>query len=353
MQKHLGSRVFIVFLLFSLGLLLGLFWTYVSALVLALLIVSTFFPAYTWVKKRLNKRETAASLFMTLLILLVLIIPMSWFVSTLTNEAFDFYNTTRNAVSIKKIQEAIESDSIWAQRLRKAGEMAGMEFTPETLQQLTTIVGKRVGLFLYDQGRSMASNLFSFLVNFFLMMMTVYYLFKDGLRLKEYIVQILPLPAKQLEKVIFTFQKMGRAIIIGNGLSGIVQGVLGGCGFYMFGMTSPFLWGTVMGFMAFLPIIGASIIFIPAALILLIQGKVGAAVGFFIYNAAYSAIIEYLIKPRVIGQEMQMNPLLVFIGIIGGIKLFGILGILYGPLIITIFMTLAEIYRMEYKEISC
>ena len=102
--------------------------------------------------------------------------------------------------------------------------------------------------------------------------------------------------------------------------------------------------------MAFLPIIGASIVFVPAAAILLIHGDIGLGLGFLAYNVFYSSIMEYLIKPRVIGEGMQMNSVLVFIGIIGGIKLFGILGLLYGPLIITIFLTLAEIYRLEYKE---
>jgi predicted PurR-regulated permease PerM len=227
--------------------------------------------------------------------------------------------------------------------------MAGIEFTPETLETLTASVGKKVGLFLYDQSRSMASNLFSFLVHFFLMMMTIYYMFRDGMRLKDYIAGLLPVPEEQMEKVVNTFQEMGRAIVIGNGMSGAVQGFLGGFGFFLFGLPSPFLWGSVIAFMAFLPVIGASIVFIPATVILLLHGNVGTGIGFLIYNLTYSSIIEYLIKPRVIGQEMQMNSLLVFIGIIGGIKLFGILGIVYGPLIITIFLTVAEIYKLEYK----
>jgi predicted PurR-regulated permease PerM len=350
MQKQLGSRFFIVFLLCSLALLLGLFWAYISAIVLALLIASVFYPIYSWVKQRLKNRETSASLFMTLFIFLVLIIPVSGFVTTLSNEAFEFYNTTRNTVSLQKIQEAMESDSIWIQRIKKIGNMVGIEFTPETLETLTASVGKKVGLFLYNQGRAMASNIFSLLVHFFLMMMTIYYLFRDGMRLKDYIGRLLPVPREQMEKVVDTFQEMGRAIIIGNGLSGAVQGVLGGFGFFFFGLTSPFLWGSVITFMAFLPVIGASVVFIPAAIILMLHGKVAMGIGFLIYNITYSSIIEYLIKPRVIGQGMQMNSLLVFIGIIGGIKLFGILGIIYGPLIITIFLTLAEIYRLEYKE---
>jgi len=180
--------------------------------------------------------------------------------------------------------------------------------------------------------------------------MTIFYLFKDGGRLKAYLIELMPVPREQLEKVADKFQEMGRALIVGNGMSGIIQGLFGGFGFYFFGLGSPFLWGTVITFMAFLPIVGATAVFIPATIILLIQGKSGLALGYLIYNVTYSSIVEYLVKPKMIGQGMQMNALLVFIGILGGIKLFGILGIIYGPLIITTFLTLAEIYRLEYQQ---
>ena len=167
MQKQPGSRFFITVLLFSLVLLLSLFWAYISAIVLALLIASVFYPLFVRVKQLFKDRETASSLFMTLCILLVLILPMGWFASTLSKEALDFYNTTRNSVSLNKIQDALEGDSRLAQKIRKIGSMAGLEFTPESLKALSAVVGKKVGLFLYEQGRSMASNLFSFLVHFF------------------------------------------------------------------------------------------------------------------------------------------------------------------------------------------
>lgn len=95
---------------------------------------------------------------------------------------------------------------------------------------------------------------------------------------------------------------------------------------------------------------GASIVFLPAFAILMIQGKTGVALIFLVYNACYSAFIEYVAKPRLIGKGMRMNPLQVFIGVIAGLELFGLLGVVYGPLIMTIFLTLAEIYRLEYKE---
>ncbi len=350
MEKKYGSNFFLTFLLCFLLLFLWIFWTYVSAIILALLTASVLYPMYLLINKLFKSRESLASLFMVFFVFLILIIPVGWFVSTLSNEAFDFYSRASSAVSLKKIQDSLESDSIWAQRIRKVGKMTGIEFTPETVEKLATSIGKNVGFYLYRQTSSIATNLLNFLVHFFLMMLLLYYLFRDGVRLKDYVTQLLPVPKEQLEKVVKKFQEMGRAIIVGNGFAGIVQGILGGLGFYFFGLHSPFLWGTIIAFMAFLPIIGASVVFVPAAAIILIQGKIGLGIGFLVYNVFYSSIMEYLIKPRVIGEGMQMNSVLVFIGIIGGIKLFGILGIIYGPLIITIFLTLAEIYRLEYKE---
>jgi predicted PurR-regulated permease PerM len=350
MEKSFVSKVFLVVLIGVLILLLRLFWAYISAIILALLIASAFYPLYAWVKKLLKGEERGASMLMTIFIFLVLVIPVGGFVGTLSNEAFDFYRRSKDAVSLLKIQQTLEGDSIWAQRIRRVGELTGIEVNPETIEELATALGKNVGLFLSKQLRSMASNLLDFLIHFFLMMLIIYYIFRDGERLKNYISELLPFPMEQQELVVSKFREMARAVIVGNGLNGIIQGIIGGFGFFFFGLGSPFLWGTLIGFMAFLPFIGASIVYVPAFIILLLHGKTGTAIGFLLYNGAYSIIMEYLFKPRMIGKGMRMNALLVFIGILGGIKLFGILGIIYGPLIMTIFITLAELYRLEYKE---
>jgi len=287
---------------------------------------------------------------MSIFILLILIIPLGGFIGTLSNEAFEFYLRSRDAVSLKKIQDSIQGDSLWAQRIRKFGEYTNIALDPAAIEELAGDIGRNVGLVLSRQLRSFATNIFSFLIHFFLMMLIIYYIFRDGVRLKDYLSQLLPFPIDQQEVLVNKFREMSRAVIWGNGLSGIIQGIMGGFGFFLFDLGSPILWGTVIGFMAFLPIIGASIVFIPVTIIMLLQGKTGLALGYLIYNLFYSSVMEYFIKPRLIGKGMRMSPVLVFIGILGGMKLFGILGIIYGPLIMTIFLTLAEIYRLEYKE---
>ncbi len=350
MDKSFISKLFLIVLLAAFILLLRLFWVFLSAMILALLIASLFYPLYSRLRNLLRGEDRSASLLMTLLVFLVLVIPVGGFVGSLSNEAIDFFDMSRSSLSLKNIHQALEGDSIWARMVRRTGELAGVEFSIETLEQLSASMAKDFGLYLSKQLGSVASNLFSFLIHFFLMILTVYYIFRDGKRLKDYIGELLPFPAKQQELIIIKFHEMASAIIVGNGLNGVIQGILGGLGFSLFGLGSPLLWGIVIGFMAFLPIIGATVVYLPVTIILLLQGNIGIALGFLAYNAAYSIIMEYFFKPKMIGKGMKMNSLLVLIGILGGMKLFGILGIVYGPLIITIFVTLAEIYRLEYKE---
>lgn len=368
MKRPKAPLLFYGILFIFLILFAWLCWSFLPAIVLGLLIASAFYPLYTWYKKLYKGKESFKALSMTVIVLLVIIIPVWGFVGSLYKEAAGFYGRTKDRVSEPKTQELLESDSVWAERIKKLhdsflaekirefSELTNIEIDTEDIQDFITSTIKDVGLFLTKQVRSIiqaiVTNLLSFLLHFLLMILIIYHIFKDGEQLKNYLLSLLPFPESQQELILNKFREMGRAIIIGNGLSGIIQGILGGFAFYLFDLGSPIIWGTVMGFLAFLPVIGASVVFIPATLVLLLQGKTGASLVFFIYNASYSACIEYLIKPKLIGQGMRMNTIFVFIGILGGLKLWGILGIVYGPFILTIIFTLFEIYRLEYGTAS-
>lgn len=347
-MKRYGSQFFLALFICSFALLLYLMGTYISAIVLAAVIASLFYPLYLRIKIFFKNNETAASMVMLFCIVTILFFPSAWFVGALSNEAYEFYMNTRDTMTIAHAEEFLQSDSIWLQRIKRLAALMGINTSADTLQTMVNELGKAVGLFLYKQVSSVASNLLNFILHFFIMLLAIFYLLRDGVKLKEYIIQLLPLPAMQIEKVIKKFHETGNAILLINGISGIIQGLFGGLSFYLFGLGASVLWGTIISFMAFLPIIGASVVFIPATAVLVLQGKIDVAIAFLAFNIFYSSIIEYLVKPRLIGAGMHMNSLMVFVGIIGGIKLFGIIGILYGPLIITVFITMAEIYRSEY-----
>ncbi len=165
----------------------------------------------------------------------------------------------------------------------------------------------------------------------------------------KYIYDLSPLPDEHDQKLFEKFMDMAGAVLIGNGLGGFIQGVAGGILFLFLGFNSPFLWGVIMGFLAFLPIVGIGIVMIPAGIFLMLKSSVAGGVFVIVFYGVLSWGVEYLFKPKVVGDRVRMHPLIVFFAIIGGLKAYGLLGIIYGPLIATLFLTLADIYFSSFQ----
>ncbi|MDX2499046.1 MAG: AI-2E family transporter [Deltaproteobacteria bacterium] len=330
-------------------LLLGwLLWPFFSVIVLAIVITMVFNPVYRVLHRKMN--ATLSSLITCIIIFFVLFVPVSAFVGILANEAYDLYLTARDAVSNNPIQELIDNSKV-IEKINDILMNFGIKITADEISGSVTELGRAVGLFLYQQARSMTANIVNFVVNFCFMLLIVFYLLIDSQRLVSFIVGLSPLPDDQDEKLIQKFKDMAAAILLGNGLGGLIQGTLGGIVFAFFGFRSPFLWGVIMTLLAFLPIVGVGVVFMPAALYLILQGRLAAGIFFIVFYIVLSGGIEYFFKPKLVGKRVQMHTLLVFLSIIGGLKLFGILGIIYGPLVVTAFLTLTDIYESSYQRI--
>jgi predicted PurR-regulated permease PerM len=337
-------------LLVSTIMLGWLIWPFISILVLGAVITGIFTPLYRFLIASGKVRSSLASLVVCCLIFFILFIPTVFFVGVLSSEAYDLYVAARNAVIGERFQSLIEG-SLILEKINPFLIHFNIELTGTELNQGISEIGKYVGLFLYDQARAIASNMLAFIINFFLMLLVIYYLLIDGNRLIDFIVDLSPLPDDQEQKLIQKFKDMAGAVLIGNGLCGLIQGVLGGAAFYILGLKSPFLWGVIMGILAFLPIIGIGAVLIPTSIYLFLTGHAGTGIFLIAFYVLLSWGIEYLLKPKLVGHRVKMHTLLVFFSIIGGLKLFGILGIIYGPLVVTAFLTLTDIYRASYQYI--
>ncbi len=347
-----GSRYMILW--FFLGVftascvLMGwLLWPFLSVIILAIVVTGVFAPVYRFMHRKLN--STISSLLTCILIFFVLFLPLSFFVGILANEAWDLYLTARGALQNKPLMELLEKSDIFG-TINLFLAKFKIQITGEQLNRAIAEIGRVVGLFLYEQARSITTNILKFIVNFFFMLIIIFYLLIDSPRLVAFIVKLSPLPEDQDQKLIQKFKDIAAAILLGNGLGGVIQGTLGGIVFALFGLKSPFLWGVIMGLLAFLPIVGIGAVFVPAAIFLFLQGRLAAGVFFLVFYIILSGGIEYFFKPKLVGKRVRMHTLIVFLAIIGGLKLFGILGIIYGPLVVTAFLTLAEIYQASYQQ---
>jgi predicted PurR-regulated permease PerM len=324
-----------------------LLWPFWSVIILAAVITGVFNPVYRFFNRKLN--SSVSSLLTCVIIFLLLFVPITFFVGILANEAYSLYLSARDAVHSMQIKTLLENSEL----IDKVNHLLAnfdLKITGEELTKTISEIVRVVGLFLYEQARSITANVLKFFVDFFLMLLIIFYLLIDSHRLVAFIGRLSPLPDEQDTKLIQKFKEMSGAMLVGNGLGGLIQGTLGGIVFALFGLESPFLWGVIMTLLAFLPIVGIGVVFVPAAAYLFLKGRIASGVFFLIFYMCLSGGIEYFFKPRLVGQRVKMNTLLVFLSVIGGLKLFGILGIIYGPLVITAFLTLSDIYEASYQK---
>jgi predicted PurR-regulated permease PerM len=346
-NKPNSMRIWYFLLIFLISIIyLGhILWPFWSILVLSFLLTNVFRPLYRLMARKMP--EKLASILTCLLIILIVFIPLLFFVGALSNEALGLYHWGRNTQVGMKLQIFIQ-DSPMVAHFQEYMEGFGYEFKPAQVTAIFSYLAKMAGLFFYNQASSWAANILQFLFLFFMMILTIFFLLIDQDKLVKFVIAVSPLPDDEDRLLLEKFEEISNAILKGNGICGLIQGLLGGVMFAILGLNSPILWGGIMAILAFLPIFGVGLVMIPAAAILLLSDRVGEGVFLFIFYLGLSFSMEYMIKPKMVGDEVQMHTLLVFLAILGGLSVYGVLGIIYGPLIVTAFLTLTEIYFAKY-----
>ena len=338
-------RYFLIVFLISIFFLGRVLYPFISILVLSFILSTLFRPAYLVLNKKLP--STPSSIITCLLITTIVFVPLVFFITALSNEALTVYQWGRDSRIWLKLQTFTQESPIVAQTLEYLNEV-GFDLKVAQITDSLSYVVKMGGLMLYNQASAWAANIAQFLFLFLMMILVIFFLLIDLPKLINYLIILSPLPDDEDRLLIEKFQEIASAVLKGNGICGIIQGILGGVVFELMGLNSPVLWGCIMGILAFLPIVGISLVMIPAALILAFNGNIGQGIFLFCFYLVLSFAVEYLLKPKLVGDQVQMHTLLVFLSIIGGLSVYGILGIIYGPLIVTAFITLSEIYLKKY-----
>ena len=190
----------------------------------------------------------------------------------------------------------------------------------------------------------------SFILWIFILFFTLFYFLIDGKKTLRYLIEMSPLKDKHDKLLIEKFTSISRATLKGTFVVGIVQSVLGGIAFVIAGVPSPVIWTLVMFLFSVIPMVGTSIIWAPAGIILLATGNIWQGVFVLVFGATVIASIDNILRPKLVGKDTQMHPLLIFFATLGGIALFGLPGFVIGPIIISLFVALAEIYRTEFRD---
>jgi predicted PurR-regulated permease PerM len=178
----------------------------------------------------------------------------------------------------------------------------------------------------------------------------VYYILSDGERLISYIRRAAPLPVRQVDYLLREASNGLNAVFVGQILTSIIQGALGGIGFLIAGVPGAILWAAVMAILSLLPVVGAFIVWIPAAIYLFINGEVGW--GFFLVGWGVLVVsqVDNFLRPKLIGDRADIHPIFVLLGVLGGVTAFGFIGLFLGPLLVGVTISVLKVWETEYLD---
>jgi len=185
----------------------------------------------------------------------------------------------------------------------------------------------------------------------FIMLYTMFFFLMDGNKLIDKILYYLPLEDHDERRMLNKFTSVTRATLKGTAVIGLLQGVLAGGAFAVVGIEGAVFWGAIMAVLSFIPGIGSALVWVPAVIILAATGQFAKAIGLGVFCAAVVGSIDNLLRPILVGRDTQMHELMILFGTLGGILMFGVVGVIIGPIIAALFVTVWEIYGVAFKDV--
>lgn len=339
------ERILLIILLGLLGYLAFLiFAPFLEPLAWAVVLVIMFFPVHRWLRRHLT-RPNRAALVTTLLLTLLIVAPGLLILGMFTAQAIDTVEWFRaewqqgrmpfrellGVVPLERILNWLAEHNIHTEDLRAF-----------VASRLDTLAGLMAG-----QAGRLARNLLFFVFNLFVTLFATFYLFRDGPALLDRLRRALPLDPAHRDHLLTTAHDVLYASVFSGFVVAAVQGTLGGLAFWLLGLGAPVLWGMVMGFLSLLPVVGAWLVWVPAVIFLLSQASYGRAVVLLVLGVVVIGLADNILRPVLISGRAQLNGLLVFISILGGVVAFGLLGIVLGPIVVALGAAVVEAYTTE------
>ena len=324
------------------GLGLYLCWLmlrpFIGVLEWAIVLVIVLYPVHRRLTRRIRSRSLSA-LVSCLLVLVVVVIPLTLLTMTLAGELGRVIPNLPSQISqLMNTQTPLFGRvSEWLQTRLGMDTLRTQEFLIGQLQ--------RFSQFLLAFSWSLIGNIVSGIVKSFFVLFTMYYLFRDGEEIVRRLPAALPLSTEQGEAIIVRIQEVVSASVYGVMTIASLQGLLGGIAFWILGIPSPILWAVLMTFVCMIPIAGSFLVWLPLSIYLMATGHWTKAVLLILWGALVVSTIDNFLRPRLIKNQTRLHELFVFFSVLGGISVFGLLGIVLGPVVLAVTIGLLETFK--------
>jgi predicted PurR-regulated permease PerM len=320
---------------------------YYAAVFWAVILAIIFFPVHARLEGWLRGRRTISALLTVLLCVCLVIAPALLILGSLIQEGTSLYQRiSNNEIDLNdylvRIQNALPAFvDRWLSSL-KVGGFAELRanISSGAVQASRPVAGQLL---------SLGQNTLQFFISFGIMLYLLFFLFRDGAELGRTIRHAIPLSDDYTRQFLDQFSAVVRATVKGNIIIAIIQGAIGGVAFWALGVEAALLWGVMMTFLSMLPVIGAALVWVPAAIWLVLAGAWLKALILVLVGVLVIGLIDNLLRPPLVGQGTRLPDYVVLISTVGGISLFGINGFVIGPLIAALFLAAWSLFAQQQR----
>lgn len=344
-QEMVNRSVLVLMVIAISALFFSMIHQFLMAIFLAGLFSALARPVYRRLQRLFRGHKHLASVATLLLMIVVVLIPLLLLVGIIVAQAVDVGQSI--APWIKQTIEQPDRLSAYLQHLPFYEELTPYrEVILEKAGKLVETISKWVvgGLSQATVGTA------NFLFMSFVFLYTMYFFQMDGGKLIRKILYYLPLTSDDENLMLEKFTSVTRATLKGTLLIGILQGGLAGGAFAVVGIDNAVFWATIMAVLSIIPSVGSALVWIPAAVLLIMQGSAAAGIGLLLFCGVLVGSLDNVLRPILVGKDTKMHELMIFFGTLGGIMMFGIAGIFIGPLVASLFVTIWELYGVAFRD---
>lgn len=328
------------------GIALYLCWLmlrpFIDVLTWAGVLVVVFYPVHRRLLARL-KRPGISAMLSCLLVIVTILLPLTLIVVALVNELSGFaQNFQANFAALLDPNSPVTGRFLrWLGQYVDVEQLRSQEFMAERLKGLSSaLAGRTLGF---------VGGVLGAVIETFFVIFTMYYLFRDGDKIVKALPNVFPLERTQSEKILARTREVIAASLYGVLVIAAIQGALGGVAFWVLGIPSPIVWAVVMMLLCMIPMAGAFIVWVPAALFLVATNQWGKAIILAIWGTLVIGTIDNFLRPKLVGEKTKLHELFIFFSVLGGLKVFGVLGIVLGPVVLAITLALLDVFRHVEK----
>lgn len=309
---------------------------YLGYLFFAIIVVFITYPLYKKISMKIRNRS-ASAIILIILVLSIILIPCFYVSTVLFYQARNVFSQL-SSIDFEKLK--VFEGTIFS----RFGVETGLA---EKINSMISDFSKTAISYLTNNISGFTKTVANIFIGFFLMLFTMFYLYVDGDRILGKLKELVPMREKYREYFFSKFYRMTQALFLGIFLVAVIQGALAGMGYLAFGVNNPIFWALVTTIVAVIPILGPPWVYVPLSIYLIYKGNIATGIGLFLYSVIFVSQIDNIIRPRIVRMKADIHPLIIILGAIGGIMVFGFIGFIIGPLILVLFIEMLELYRKE------